>query len=132
MSGTPVMTYTPWTVNTGSNNVTFQIDGVVAGTYDILVVTGHTLHSVKRGVVVSPPSVDVYFGNMLEGNANNDTIINALDFSILAAAYMKSTGQAGWNAGADFDMSGTVNALDFSLLAANYMKSSPQTAPETR
>ncbi len=127
ISAVPLATHTPNTVDSGTNLVTFRVDGVLPATYDITVSGPHTLQNVKRNVVVAAPATSISFGTLLEGNANDDTIINALDFSIMATAYMKSAGQSGFSAGADFDMSGAVNALDFSLLAANYMKTSPLT-----
>ncbi|MDO8491775.1 MAG: hypothetical protein Q7T04_07165, partial [Dehalococcoidia bacterium] len=115
-------TYTPTTVNGGTNTVTFQVTGLAPGSYDISVIAGHTLMSVKKNVAVSGPT-SINFGTLLEGNCNNDIQVTAVDFSILAGSYLKSTGVSGFDSRADFDYSGQVNSLDFSLLAANYLKS---------
>ena len=53
------------------------------------------------------------------GDANNDGVVNMLDFSILAANWNLS-GKA-WEQ-ADFNGDGVVNMLDFSILAANWNK----------
>ncbi|MDO8491893.1 MAG: dockerin type I domain-containing protein, partial [Dehalococcoidia bacterium] len=122
-------TFTATTVDTGSNNVTFQIVGLVPGSYDITIDSAHTLMNVKKNVVITGGNNAVNFGTLLEGDCDDSGQVAAVDFSILASSYLKSTGQTGYDARADFDGTGQVNSLDFSLLAANYLKSSPQTAP---
>jgi hypothetical protein len=98
---------------------------VAPGTYDITAVSEHTLINVKRNVVISTPSAAVDMGTLLEGNANDDIIINISDFGVLAVSYMKTDGQPGYDARADFDRNGIINISDFGLLAVNYMKVSP-------
>jgi hypothetical protein len=98
---------------------------VAPGTYDITAVSEHTLINVKRDVVISTPSTAVDMGTLLEGNANDDIIINISDFGILAVSYMKIDGEPGYDARADFDRNGIINISDFSLLAVNYMEMSP-------
>jgi hypothetical protein len=98
---------------------------VAPGTYDITVVSEHTLINVRRNVVISGPSTAVDMGILLEGNANDDDIINISDFGILAESYMKMAGEPGYDARADFDRNGIVNITDFGLLADNYIKMSP-------
>ena len=108
--------------NTTTHTVIFDLVGVVPGTYDMTIVNDHTLMNVKRSVVVAPPEINVNFDTLLEGNANNDYQINALDFSTLVATYGKSTGETNFDQSAGFDESGQVNALDFSLLVQNYFR----------
>ena len=98
---------------------------VDAGTYDITAVSEHTLINVKTNVVISAPSTAVDMGTLLEGNANDDIIINISDFGILAVSYMKMEGEPGYDPRADFDRNGIINIADFGLLAVNYMKISP-------
>jgi hypothetical protein len=98
---------------------------VAPGTYDITAVSEHTLINVKRDVVISTPSTAVNMGTLLEGNANDDSIINISDFGILAVSYMKMEGEPGYDARVDFDRNGIINLSDFGLLAVNYMKMSP-------
>jgi hypothetical protein len=98
---------------------------VAADTYDITAVSEHTLINVKRDVVISAPSTAVDMGTLLEGNANDDIIINISDFGILAVSYMCTDGEPGYDARADFDLNGIINISDFGLLAVNYMEMSP-------
>jgi hypothetical protein len=102
---------------------------VAPGTYDITAVSEHTLSNVRRSVVISGPSTAVDMGTLLEGNANDDSIINISDFGILAVSYMKTAGEPGYDARADFDRNGIINISDFGLLAVNYMKMSPIDIP---
>ena len=98
---------------------------VAPGTYDVTILSEHTLINVKRNVVISTPSTAVDMGILLEGNANDDGIINISDFGILAVAYMCTEGEPCYDARADFDCNGIVNISDFGLLAVNYMEMSP-------
>ena len=102
---------------------------VAPDTYDITAVSEHTLIKVKRGVVISTPSTAVDMGTLLEGNANDDSIINISDFGILAVSYMCTVGEPCYDCRADFDCSGIINISDFGLLAVNYMKMSPVDIP---
>jgi len=53
---------------------------VAPDTYDITAASEHTLMNVKRDVVISTPSTALDMGTLLEGNANDDIIINISDF----------------------------------------------------
>ena len=50
------------------------------------------------------------------GDANNNNIVNATDFSLLRSQF----GQSGTGLAADFNNDGVVNATDFSLLRGNF------------
>ena len=104
---------------------TCQCAGVMPDNYDITTVSEHTLINVKRNVVISTPSTAVNMGTLLEGNANNDGIINISDFGILAVSYMCTIGEPCYDCRADFDCNGIINISDFGLLAVNYMQMSP-------
>jgi len=124
MTDTPVEQFDLTTTKSGSTAIC-QCTGVMPDTYDITAVSEHTLINVKRDVVISTPSTAVDMGTLLEGNANDDIIINISDFGILAVSYMKMDGEPGYDARADFDRNGIINISDFGLLAVNYMKISP-------
>jgi hypothetical protein len=55
-----------------------------------------------------------------QGNFNYDGLINAADFTILAANFNQPV--TGWDQG-DFNYDGQVNAADFTDLAANFNQS---------
>ncbi len=116
------------TSKSGSTAICSAI-GVAAGTYDITAKSEHTLMNIRRNVSISSPSTSVDMGTLLEGNANDNDIINISDFGILALTFSKFVGDAGFDTRADFDRNGTVNISDFGLLAINFMKTSPVEIP---
>ncbi len=127
--GADVMTDTPleqFDLTTTKSDSTATCQCTVApGTYDITAISEHTLINVKRNVIISTPSTAVDMGTLLEGNANDDSIINISDFGILAVSYMCTEGEPCYDARADFDRNGIINISDFGLLAVNYMEYSP-------
>jgi hypothetical protein len=98
---------------------------VAPGTYDITVIGDHSLINVKRSVVILAPSTSVDLGTILEGNANQDTIVDLDDYVLLSSSWLSSESQAEYDARTDFDRNGLINAYDLSLLAANWLRTSP-------
>ncbi len=124
----PVYSFTLDTVKIDTQAVV-QCTGITFGTYDVTVVSDHTLLNVKKNVEISLPNVDLNMGTLLEGNVNNDGRINISDFGALSASYLKLVGDAAYNAMADFNGDGRVNISDFGLLSSNYLKVSPIVVP---
>jgi hypothetical protein len=120
-----------FTLTASKVNSTAQVccSCIQPGSYDVSIGSAHTLINVKRHITISLTSYQVDLGTLLEGNANNNEVINIVDFSILAGAYNKNNGEAGYNAMADFDGSGRVSMADFSLLSGNYTRVSPVEIP---
>jgi hypothetical protein len=113
------------TKSTAADMVICEAAGVTPGTWDIAVLGDSTLTNVKRGVVISAPSVSVDLGTLLEGNANQDNTIDLDDCAVLSAAWLASKEQPQYDIRTDFDRNGLINAADLSLLAVNWLKSSP-------
>ena len=74
----------------------------------------------KDGVVSGLSSGQIEVEYTLLGDANLDGIVNAADFTILAANFNQPV--TGWDQG-DFNYDGLVNAADFTDLAANFNQS---------
>ena len=108
-----------------------QIFGVSPDTYDITVVSEHTLLNVKRNVLISSPTNMVNMGTLLEGNADDNNVINLKDFAILASAWLTSNGPSFFDTRADFDRNLDVNTLDLRLLTKNWLRSAPIEIPLT-
>lgn len=70
-------------------------------------------------------SQDVVVGYVLQGDANMDGTVNALDFNAVATNY--GSPLRDWTQG-DFDYSGSVDSSDFDLFAANFGKTLPGSA----
>ena len=107
------------------NTAVCEADGIVPGTYDIAALSQTTLMNVRRSVVISPPDISVDLGTLLEGNANQDNIVDFDDYAILSKCWMTSQSQPEYNARADFDCNGLINPADLYLLASNWLSSSP-------
>jgi hypothetical protein len=71
----------------------------------------------KDGVVSALSSGQIEVKYTLLGDANLDGLVNAADFTILAANFNQPV--TGWDQG-DFNYDGLVNAADFTDLAANF------------
>jgi hypothetical protein len=54
------------------------------------------------------------------GDANNDDVVSAQDFTILKATFGRSVGQSGYDGRADFNLDTIVSAIDFSLLKNDF------------
>lgn len=104
---------------------TCQCSWVMPGVYDITIVSEHTLLNVSRDVNIVVPTTGLSMCTLLEGNADDNDIINISDFGILALSYGKQEGDAGYDAMADFDRNEIIDILDFGLLAVNFMRTSP-------
>jgi hypothetical protein len=61
-------------------------------------------------------------GDLCDGDADNNGIVNAIDLGNFKATYLKSEGAPGYNPAFDTDCNGTVNALDLGNFKAGYLK----------
>lgn len=105
-----------------------NVSGVAPGTYDITVVSDHTLLNVKRNVPIPHP-IWVYMGTLLEGDANNNYRIDLNDFAILASAWLAAENDAGFDSRADFDRNGNIHMPDLELMTSNWLLSAPIEVP---
>jgi hypothetical protein len=112
---TPAYSFTPTATSGGE----FTVTGIVPGTYEIAVKHSNTLQVVETATLTAGSNT-ADFGELLAGDANDDNVVSALDFSILAGAYNSEAGDANYDARADFNGDGFVTGLDFSLLAGNF------------
>ncbi len=106
---------------TTTNTGVFTVTGLDLYTWDIRVKGLHSLANKKNNVTVVTSTAPINFGLLYEGDADGNNRVNILDFSILATAYGKQSGQPGFDVRADFNNNGRIEILDFSLLATNYL-----------
>lgn len=92
----------------------FSIGPVAPGTYDVRVKNFHTLSNLKRNVVLVPGGNSVYMGELREGDASNDNLVDIDDFAVLKANFATA------NAEADFNQDGIVDIDDFGWLKENF------------
>ncbi len=113
------------TKSVDGNEAICEVSGVAPGTYDVTVRGEYSLMNVKRGVIISAPKTSVDLGTFLEGDANQDNIINLYDFAILSMSWLASKTNGGYDLRSDFNRNGLINAADLYLLASNWLRSSP-------
>ena len=111
------------------NTAVCEAAGVAPGTYDVTAISEHTLMNVRRNVIISAPNSSVNIGALLEGNANQDNIVNLNDYAILSMCWLASESQAEYDSRTDFDRNGHINISDLSLLAASWLNCSPVEVP---
>jgi hypothetical protein len=124
--GTDVNLY-EYVVTTSKSNryAVGQVWGVPPDTYDITVKSQHTMLNVKRNVMVTDPCCAVDMGTLIEGNADDNDIINFRDYAILASAWLAAAGDVGFDGRADFDCNGNINMSDLDLLTSNWLQLAP-------
>ena len=69
------------------------------------------------------PSNQAEFGLQTAGDANNDNVINVLDFNIMKNTFGKSLGATGYDRRGDLNNDDVVNVLDFNLQKGNFGQS---------
>jgi uncharacterized repeat protein (TIGR01451 family) len=97
----------------------FAAPGIVApGAYRVRLSGIHTLRNVLP-VTITPGLNILNLGTLLEGDSLNDNRVDMRDLSLVAAAYGKTQGQAGFDPRADFNEDNTISNGDVSLLRPN-------------
>jgi hypothetical protein len=99
----------------------FTVPGIPAAPYDIGIKNFTCLSELVTNVTINvgaPTEVD--FGEIREGDSNNDDAINILDLSTFGTAFGSSEGGQGWDPNCDFNRDGGVNILDLSILGDTF------------
>jgi hypothetical protein len=115
----PAFSYNDITTDENGN---FTINNIPSGTYVLVIKNTHTLKRVIPSLVMTSEGTNINTDTLLEGDANNDNMVNIFDFGILAGSFNKSVGNPEFDARADFNDDGIVNIFDFGLLAENFLK----------
>jgi hypothetical protein len=103
----------------------FTLGDLTPGSPDIVVKGPHTLSNVWTECTLTDGMNGVNFGELREGDANNDNSVNSSDFLLLRTSYFKGEGEPGFVDGADFNEDGIVNSSDFLLLRNSYFQRGP-------
>ncbi|OHB61359.1 MAG: hypothetical protein A2Y12_16425 [Planctomycetes bacterium GWF2_42_9] len=117
------------TTDKDGDNAVCQVPGIGEGTYDITMVSEHTLLNVKRNVIITESNTAVDMGVLSEGNADGDWENDFIDFTILASAWQEHKGEASYDSRADFDRNNAVDICDLSLLCLHWLEVSPIEIP---
>jgi hypothetical protein len=93
----------------------FTIPELDPGAYDVWVKGPHSLAQCEDGVAITAGMTTTQdFGILLEGDANDDNLIDIVDFSIWKSLFGES------DTNADFNDDGLVDIVDFSIWKKNF------------
>jgi len=110
----PIYTFTGVSTDQSGD---FTIGGIVPGVYDIWLKNFHALSNLRQNVTLNPGANSVDMGELQEGDASDDNLVDIDDFGILKVQF----GTAGPQA--DFNQDGVVDIDDFGLLKVNFGES---------
>ena len=110
------------------SNGTFQVPGLTPGTYDVIVKVQGYLAKGTQDLVVGAGITQLALGVIINGDVNNNNVINLPDVSLVNASFGSTTSSGNYNPLADLNCSGSVNLSDVSLLNAGFGQSGA-TAP---
>lgn len=100
----------------------YSIKVPTTGTFDVRVKAGHWLTRAVNGVVVTTNTTGVN-ASLINGDVDGDNEVGGGDLSQLAASFLLSVGEEGFNPNADLNGDGEVGSSDLSILAANFLTS---------
>jgi stage V sporulation protein SpoVS len=116
-TSTVVDTYAVTTNSTGGFSFVFDH---APGTYDIGVKGSHTLSRLEEDIVIDSAITNVDFGILLEGDCDNNDVVDISDFGIVGDAYGSVPASGNWDERADLNGDGVVDIYDFGLVADNF------------
>ena len=126
LNDTPTYEFNLTATKSATGNVAVcEATSVAPAIYDITVLGESTLLNAMRNVVISAPQTPADLGTLLEGDTNNDNVVNFGDCAILSTCWLASKDFAKYDARTDFDRDGLINLADLCLLAANWLRTSP-------
>jgi hypothetical protein len=126
LNDTPTYEFNLTTAKSAAGNSTVcEATSLAPGIYDITAAGQSTLMNIKKNVAITVPQTLVDLGILLEGDVNQDNIVDFNDYTVLSMCWLSSQDQAEYNVGVDFDRNGLINAADLSLFAANWLRISP-------
>jgi dockerin type I repeat protein len=109
------------TTATDENGI-FKIDvtNLPKGDYYLWVKTPNYLANATQIRLPDALGKPVGMEPLMAGDADGNNAVGAIDFLILKRTFGKTSGQAGYDARADFDGNDVVNAGDFQLMRTNF------------
>lgn len=118
-SGGPYYDYTGLTTD-ASGFFTIPMGALLNGLYNIRVKDPKYLASSTSLNLTGASVTNVELGTQLAGDADNNNVVNATDFSIMKNTFGKGPGDPGYDDRADFDGNQVVNTTDFSILKGSF------------
>ena len=101
------------------------VDSIAPGTYDFQVKNSHTLSNWKENVTLVSGLNSINMCTLLEGDADDDDLVDVSDFSRLGACIFQPPDFQPFCPNCDFNEDGIVDIVDFSLLEDNFFQEGP-------
>jgi len=117
--GVNIYTYSGLTSDAGGN-FTVNLSALPTGTYTWRVKGPKFLSTSNTFVFTHAVSTPVEMGVQPAGDANNDNLVDIIDFGILYATFGQTCGDLGYDDRADFNGDCVVDSTDFTLLRNNF------------
>lgn len=117
-SVTTEVNYPAQTTN-ASGYFTVSIASLAPGTYNWRA-KGPRYLAIGGGLVLGAAGTTVEMGTLRAGDSDEDDVVSAFDFNILARTYGKTIGDPGYDPRADYNGDEVVDAVDFNLLKRNF------------
>ena len=111
-------------MTTATGLSSFTLEDLLPGLFTIRLKEQLCLSMEKPSVSINQDSL-FSCGEQRTGDANNDDVVNIMDFAVLKASFGKSMGQPSFDSRADFNGDGTVNPTDFALMKSNFGRWGP-------
>ena len=92
-------------------------------TLSLVALMSFGLHTYVNKTLFIPEANLAQVPAILQGDLNNDGIVNSIDWSIMNARWFTN------DAIADINKDGIVNSIDFSILNKNWLRSTPPITP---
>ncbi|MEW6097192.1 MAG: FG-GAP-like repeat-containing protein [bacterium] len=103
---------------------------VIPGTYTLQADTSGVSPGTITGIVVYPGTkTQVATLTLLNGDSNNDGVVDIEDFMVLRNAYLSVIGDGRWNEEADYNGDERINIDDAMILRNSFFKTQPSPAP---
>lgn len=124
-SGVDGWTYNGWDITTQPSSPDGTLLSFSIEYYDSYISESMKVESASYDVPVDTVNLDYVFADLIlvmAGDIDGDTDVDYDDFLTFATAYLKVSGQPGYDVRADFDRDGDVDYDDFLTFAENYLK----------
>ena len=101
----------------------FTISDVAGAIYDVGIKNATCLSMLVTNVTINSGSMTlVDFGEIREGDANNDDYVDGSDFGPMSTAWLSWPGEPNWDRNVDFNRDDYIDGSDFGMLSINWLQ----------
>lgn len=118
-SGSTEVNYPAQTTD-ASGYFTVSLGTLPVGTYDWRVKGARQLANAGTVTLFPLSGAQIECGLLVAGDANNDNVVDALDFNLLKNSFGRTPGDPAFDSRADFNIDNLVDSIDFNLLKNSF------------